>query len=214
MAPAFPATALERRALALGWDRTRALADGAGRLRGSARLGVAGLNPDAGGDDIAPRDYFVVRGGVDVEAAIPVGTSRVVLRTIAASVGASGALSQGVPEQDAVYFGGPVTGPGYGFHSLAGESAVSQRVEWQSRIPFISLDLGRFGRVPSSLVVAPYVHGVWLDRPLRGSPGWHPAAGIATIGIFDLLRFDVSRGLRDGRWLFSVDVAREFWPVL
>jgi hypothetical protein len=31
---------------------------------------------------------------------------------------------------------------------------------------------------------------------------------------FDLLRFDVSRGLRGGRWIFSFDVNRAFWSVL
>jgi hypothetical protein len=29
-----------------------------------------------------------------------------------------------------------------------------------------------------------------------------------------MLRLDVARGLRNGRWTFSLDVAREFWSVL
>jgi hypothetical protein len=32
--------------------------------------------------------------------------------------------------------------------------------------------------------------------------------------VFDVLRFDVARGLRNGRWTFSVDVGRDFWSVL
>jgi hypothetical protein len=32
--------------------------------------------------------------------------------------------------------------------------------------------------------------------------------------FFDLVRFDVSRGLRTGRWLFAFDVNPEFWSVL
>jgi hypothetical protein len=32
--------------------------------------------------------------------------------------------------------------------------------------------------------------------------------------LFALLRVDAARGLRDGRWTFSVDAARAFWPVL
>jgi len=44
--------------------------------------------------------------------------------------------------------------------------------------------------------------------------GWYPALGVGTLVLFDLLRFDVARGLRDGRWTFSVDAARGFWPIL
>jgi hypothetical protein len=29
-----------------------------------------------------------------------------------------------------------------------------------------------------------------------------------------LLRVDVARGLRDGRWTFSLDVGRTLWAVL
>jgi hypothetical protein len=29
-----------------------------------------------------------------------------------------------------------------------------------------------------------------------------------------LLRIDVARGLRDGRWTLSIDLDRDFWPVL
>jgi hypothetical protein len=53
-----------------------------------------------------------------------------------------------------------------------------------------------------------------MNRPLRGDAGWHPSVGLAAIGLFDLVRIDVARGLRDGRWIFSMDMAREFWPVL
>jgi hypothetical protein len=38
--------------------------------------------------------------------------------------------------------------------------------------------------------------------------------GLGVIGLFDVFRLDVARGLRDGRWMFSLDASREFWPVL
>jgi hypothetical protein len=215
-APAFPADTLWREAITLGWERTWLLAGGAGRVRTALDGTLAGVirgEAPLGAD----RDYDskVGRAGLDLEVSLPLGVGRLVARTLAASVterrlGAAADL----PAQDAVWFGGPVTGPGLGFHSLAGERGVSQRLEWQSRIPFIPIDLGRFGRVPSSLVLAPYVHAVWLDRPIRGEGGWHPAVGVGAIGLFELLRFDIARGVRDGRWTFSLDVAREFWPVL
>jgi hypothetical protein len=44
--------------------------------------------------------------------------------------------------------------------------------------------------------------------------GLHPAVGLGGIGLFDLLRVDVARGLRDGRWLFSIDASRDFWRIL
>jgi hypothetical protein len=130
-------------------------------------------------------------------------------RTIAAAV------SRGrVPTQREVRFGGPVTGPGYAFHSLRGRAGVSQRIEWQRQIPFMALDLGRFGRVPSTLTLAPFLHGVWIDG---GSAGveFHPSVGIGTLALFELLRVDVARTLRGPpRWLFSLDLTRELWPVL
>jgi hypothetical protein len=122
-----------------------------------------------------------------------------------------------VPPQDLVYLGGPVTGPGYAFHELAGAIAGSQRLEWRSRVPFPSLSLGPYGRSPASATLAPYVHAVYVARPATFQPrrlGWYPSLGLGAFAFFDLLRFDVARGLRDGRWTFSVDVTRDFWRIL
>jgi hypothetical protein len=136
-----------------------------------------------------------------------------VTRTIAA--GTAGDLPT---LQDAVRFGGPVTGPGYAFHSLVGVSALSQRVELQARIPFVALNLGRFGRVPSTLTLAPWAHGVLVDRPMGGPMGtderFFPSVGLGVLGFFDLVRFDVGRTLVGRSWMFSMDVTRDLWPVL
>jgi hypothetical protein len=52
-------------------------------------------------------------------------------------------------------------------------------------------------------------------QPLRLLPGGaYPAVGAGLLSFFDLVRFDVSRGLRDGRWLFAFDVNPEFWSIL
>jgi hypothetical protein len=64
------------------------------------------------------------------------------------------------------------------------------------------------------------VAAVWRPEAVRaGAPavgsGAYPSVGVGAIGFFDLLRLDVARGLgREGRWLFSVDVTRDFWRVL
>jgi len=202
-----PAAEIDRRQLTLGWERTRLLHEGSGRLRGSLRVSGAEVR----GAAAAVPDARVGRASGEIELALTLPTGRLLTRTVAAGTSAG----VDVPIQDAVRFGGPVTGPGYGFHSLVGGVGVSQRLEWQGRVPFVPINLGRFGRVPATLVLAPYLHGVWIGRPVGGvDGGWHPSLGVGTIGFFDLLRVDVARGLRDGRWMFSLDVARELWPVL
>ncbi|HEY0780728.1 MAG TPA: hypothetical protein VGD56_22415, partial [Gemmatirosa sp.] len=131
------------------------------------------------------------------------GEQRLVLETVAA-----GAVGR-VPVQELAYFGGPVTGPGYDFHALAARGGASQRVEWRFPVPFPSLSLGRYGRSPATLTLAPYAHAVYVartgdaPRAVPGGAGWYPAFGAGAIGFFDLVRFDVARGTaRGGRWLF------------
>ena len=83
--------------------------------------------------------------------------------------------------------------------------------------PFFSIPLGRYGRAPGSMTLAPFATAVWVDRsPAFTYPrqGWYPSLGIGALTLFEVLRFDVARGLRSGRWTFSVDVARDFWSVL
>lgn len=202
--PTLPALAVARRSLAIGAE----FGNATGGRRVSARLT---------GSDWSRRDGAAagrnVRGSLDAEFAWTRGALSIHSRTIAA------ALSGGTqPLQDAVLLGGPISAPGYDFHSLQGQQGVSQRVEFQRRIPFIPLDLGRFGRVPATLVLAPFANAAWVGgSPVTGpagDDGWYPAFGMGVIGFFDLLRVDVARGLRDGRWTFSLDVGRTLWAVL
>ncbi len=162
------------------------------------------------------RPAALLRASVDVAARMPAGTGAVVVRTVAAG------LSRGddVPSQLRVYFGGPVTGPAYGFHSLSGRIGWSQRVEYQRPVGALTLDFGRFGRVPTSVVLAPYLHGVWVgDAGQRGQVS--PSVGVALVSLFDLLRIDVARGLESGArrgsarggWMFGVDVSTALWRV-
>jgi hypothetical protein len=99
---------------------------------------------------------------------------------------------------------------------------VGQRAEWQFAVPFPSLSLGRYGRSPATATLAPYAHlaAVWRPDTARAGlaparAGAYPALGMGALSFFDLVRVDVARGVgRGGRWLFSVDVARDFWRVL
>ena len=113
------------------------------------------------------------------------------------------------PPQALIALGGPVTAPGYDFHSLVGERAGAMHVEWRQRVPFIPVPLGSWGRAPATATLAPFIHTAWVD-----GRGWYPSAGVGLLSVFDLLRFDVARGTRDGRWSFYFDLSRDFWPIL
>jgi hypothetical protein len=169
-----------------------------------------------------PLRYTTVRGSLVTDIERPIGSQRLVLHTIA---GLAGALQDTLPAQELLFFGGPVSGPGYEFHQLIGRAGLSQRLEWRTPIPFFGVPLGRFGRVPASATLAPYAQVVLIDGkagavyrdgvPVKLLPGGaYPAVGTGLLTFFDLIRFDVSRGLRNGRWLFSFDVNPEFWSVL
>src|SRR6266542_3412671 len=148
----------------------------------------------------------------------PFGASRLVLHTLAASV-SNGLL----PPQYLVYMGGPTTGPGYEFHRFVSTSAVSQRVEWRFKAPFFSVPLGRYGRVPGEITLAPFFNHMWIPPgywvATRGSytPAkfYHfPSVGLGVLSLFDIVRFDVAHGLQSGRWTFSADFGRDFWSIL
>jgi hypothetical protein len=94
---------------------------------------------------------------------------------------------------------------------------VSQRIEYRFLAPFVPIPLGRFGRAPGAVTLAPFSTVVWIDRSAafnRPRQGWYPSIGLGALTVFDVLRLDVGRGLRDGRWTFSVDIGRDFWSVL
>jgi hypothetical protein len=169
-----------------------------------------------------------LRPSVALEVDRPMNRARLRSRTLGAALLAG----DEVLAQELVFLGGPVTAPGYAFHELVGNRALSQTLELELPIPFPSISLGRFGRAPGSATLAPHVTGAWVHAVGTGTPilraapvttvdalrpvssGFYPSIGVSMITAFDLLRFDVSRGLRPGRWVFSVDVSRAFWSIL
>ncbi|AHG91403.1 hypothetical protein J421_3866 [Gemmatirosa kalamazoonensis] len=235
----IPARRTETLRLTLGAERPNAAGPFGTEWRGSAQLRLAtwadrGESFTCGASDGTCGSLARAAFALHVER--PFGRERIVTHTTFGVVGGhrtapmivggcadirilcSGeAADADVPPQDLVYLGGPVTGPGYAFHEFAGGVAASQRVEWRSPVPFPSLSLGTYGRAPASATLAPYVHTVYVARPASFQPrrvGWYPSLGIGAYAFFDLVRFDVARGLRDKRWTFSVDVARDFWRIL
>jgi hypothetical protein len=142
----------------------------------------------------------------------PFGADRLVLETNATAV-----LGAGAATQDLAYFGGPITGPGYGYHEFSGNIGAAGRVEWRHPALDIAIPLGRFGSMPMGVTAAPFVQGIWMGSGgpnAAVSAGWHESVGLGVLTLFDALRFDFARGLRDGRWTFAVDFTRDFWRIL
>jgi len=205
--PTIPALELRELRATLGLDMPTSLSLGGFELGAHFALtGVRVVRPST----IAAR---LLRPSLVVDVERPFGSSRVLLHTIAAGV-----LSHdSIPAQHLVFLGGPTSGPGYDFHEFVGRAGVSQRVEWRFLAPFVPIPLGRFGKAPGTITLAPFATAVWIDRSAAFKAtrqGWYPALGLGALTVFDVIRLDVARGLRGGRWTFSVDIGRDFWGVL
>jgi hypothetical protein len=186
------------------------------RRWGRAEPGVAGA--------AGQKDVWRFHTSADLQR--PFGTRRLVSATAFSAVGAA---AGGMP-QELAYAGGPVSAPGYDYHALVGRLVVTQRLEWRTPVPFVRIPLGRFGTAPGTATLAPYAHLAGVGAPaavqrLGGSAtpsllqppvtsGLYPSVGVGVLTLFDLFRLDVARGLRGGRWSFSVDLAPEFWRIL
>ncbi|MBL0173518.1 MAG: hypothetical protein IPP90_23075 [Gemmatimonadaceae bacterium] len=116
-----------------------------------------------------------------------------------------------------VFPGGPWSAPGYDAGSFATRGYVSQRLEVRQPVRGPTIPLGRYGKAPGHITLAPYGQ---VTATASGIPGvssresgvW-PSAWFALF-FFDLLRIDVARGLRNGAWRFAIDIDRGFWGIL
>jgi hypothetical protein len=168
-----------------------------------------------------------VRGSLLASLERPVGES---MRLVTSAMVAGVHIPTGtdVPATELIYLGGPVSAPGYAYHSAVATFGYYGHVEFRVPAPFPSFSLGRYGRVPGRGAFAPYVHFAGVDggpgrcRLLEAggsvcvvAPRTLPAFGAGYLTPFDLLRIDVARGVgRNGRWMFSIDVTRDFWSIL
>ena len=203
----------------IGLERALTPWAGPGRLAFNAKASMLRTIEPPSFSGLLAADHSSVRGSVGFEYRADI--RRTTLRVLgnAAAVSSDTTLLQ-----EAVYFGGPTSLPGYALHEIAGTYGSSGRLELQVPVRSMSIPLGRFGRVPGELKLAPYVAGAFVGGALSCTPrfgrcpgradGFYPAVGIGTIAFFDLLRIDVARGLRDGRWMFNIDANRDFWSIL
>jgi hypothetical protein len=197
---------------ALSVDRPTALSIAGFELRVSGELRGARVALDSGGRFGRPTQFG--RAWIGIQTERPTGDMRIVLQTTAGAIAGSD-----VPPQEFVYLGGPTTAPGYEFHELVARVGVTQRVEGRFSIPFAAFSLGRYGNSGRRATLAPFANAAYLarvDTSVVGhrQGGWYPSVGVGLLTLFDLVRFDAAKGLRDGRWTFSVDVIRDFWSIL
>jgi hypothetical protein len=208
--PAFAADSITEWRATLSAFHARSDAPFGSTLQLGASVSAARNHFDA--ESRAGFSNWTGRISLDAQIERPFGADRLVLATNAASV-----LGSGAPAQDLVYFGGPVTGPGYGYHEFSGATGLSQRVEWRHPAWSFPVPLGRFGSLRMPVTLAPFVQGIWTGgsgASRLASSGWHESAGLGVLTLFDALRFDLARGLRNGRWSFAVDFSRDFWRIL
>jgi hypothetical protein len=155
----------------------------------------------------------VARAHGMVQITQPLGGDRaVMLQTLAGVAG-----GRDLPPQWLVFAGGPWSAPGYDWHTFGSRALVSQRVEFRTPVPAPSIPLRRFGKSPPHVTLAPFVQLLATASGTAERPtvaGVYPSAGVGLLFFYDLVRADVSRGLRNGAWRFSIDIDRTFWGIL
>lgn len=131
-------------------------------------------------------------------------------------IGAAG--GKALPPQWLVFAGGPWSAPGYDLASFATRAMISQRVELRQPIPFLPIPLGKYGKAPGKITLAPFAQVIATSSGISSvptrAPGAYASVGVGALFFFDLLRVDVARGLRDGTWRFGFDIDRAFWGVM
>lgn len=179
---------------------------------------ILGWNVNGRLEAIDPRDGSPEAVVARVAAALiydqPVGKPLLHLETHAAVVGGGAA-----PSQELVRLGGMVTGPGNTYHQFAARYGISQRAELRVLVPFFAIPLLKYGKSPAQATLAPYGTLVCVaDRVAQagGSAenGCYPSVGVGFMMLFDMLRFDVAYGFREGGWRFGVDFGRFLWGIL
>ncbi len=204
--------ALELDAVRLDLTLTRqsdAVGTGGSTLGWSVNGRIEAIDPRDGSPDAV-----VVRAAASLVYDRPVGSPLLHLETHAGAVGGGA-----VPGQELVRLGGMVTGPGNSYHEFAARFGISQRAELRIGVPFFSVPLLKYGKSPPRATLAPYGTLVCVaDRVAQaGGPatnGCYPSVGVGFLMLFDVLRFDVAYGFREGGWQFGVDAGRFLWGIL
>jgi hypothetical protein len=207
--PALPATRVDITRMTLRIAAPRLALPGS--VRGAAAAQVAWTSAREPGADGSASAISFARTAVDVGLERALGGG-----TLTLSIVAAGTDRRSVPLQAGVFFGGPVTGPGYDAHGLRSTRGVATRVEWARRVGSFVVPLGRFGTTRVPVVAVPWVSDSRLGGAVgAGIPVVARSAGVGVVSLHDLLRLDVARGLdAAGGWAVYLDFGRPFWRIL
>jgi hypothetical protein len=206
-APTIPALSARAERLSVGLLRPATRWIAGSEVQGNLELRGERVRPYAGGSLLVARLW----GALDVGRSM--GQGRLALHTIAGAAWGT----DGIPPQDLLFAGGPISAPGYAARRFSAEHFFSQRVEWRFPVPAPPFSLGRWGRAPAQAKLAPFINVVGVGRGSALRPpaaGLYPSVGVGVLPAFDLVRLDVSRSLRDSRWGFAIDIATDFWRIL
>ena len=209
--PLVPAARVRSLRLSLAADRPTALSFLGTEVRASGELRLSRLTVDDVAFPFAASTVGRAFASLSVER--PFERGRLAVTAAGGAVGSTA----GLPAQEALYFGGPLSAPGYRFHELGARAGVTTRAEWRAQVPAPSISLGRFGRIPGQATIAPFVQATFA-RPIVSASvrpsGVYPSVGVALQPLFDLARIQLARGLRQGGWSLNIDVTRDFWTIL
>ncbi len=127
--------------------------------------------------------------------------------------------SDELPAYRSFVLGGRGTLPGEPFRAYGGRQAVWGHLEWRFAVPVPALRLGTFATTGNRLILAPFVAAGWTDQAVPGTPwaetdGLRPVAGIAAEWFMRLLRLEAGFSLRDGGFGLTIDIHRDWWPLL
>jgi hypothetical protein len=143
---------------------------------------------------------------------LAVGETRLLLRA------QSGAATATLPRHRAFVLGGRGTLLGEDFRRWGGARMLLGHLEWRVPVPFGSVGLGRWARLPRQLTVAPYLAVGWAGRPVAGGPWAATPRPRATLGLglewLGLFRFEAGVSTTTGRAGFVFDVTRDLWGIL
>jgi hypothetical protein len=220
-----------------GWERTASLATRAAPVTGAyrpnpplgagpywvARLAVArrpwafppapeagyALHVEAGAGDSSR--YVRLRGDTHLE--LPVGATALRL------AGWAGWGSVALRPDRAFVWGGRGAEGCAATVRCGGRYGAGGGLEWRVRVPAPPLPLGGFVSTGSSLVLAPFVRGAWLDGAVPGAPwaptgGWRTVVGAGLEWLHQLIRVEGAVDLQSGTFGITADVHRALWPLL
>lgn len=139
-------------------------------------------------------------------------------RTLVSQSRGGVALGTHLPPQWLTFAGGPLSAPGYDYQQFATRGFLSQRFELRQPVRAPAIPLGKYGKAPGHITLAPFVQAIAVaaGTPDVATPvsGVYPSVGVGALFFFDLVRVDVARGMRNGRWRFAIDIDRQFWGIL